>query len=631
MRLLRLLFPLLISGSPVWLLAQNQYATALLPDSLRCQASSVLRFSETVFTVKNLEEATAEQTYAVTILGPTGQKYAQAVEHEDRFQGIKLLEAKLFDSRGQLVRASKKDDIKEYGNNAEYEFSDDRVRVLEMSYPLFPYTVEFKIRRTYTHGFMWILAFEVERLGQSVERSSYALVLPKAYQIRWKGIHTALQPKKTDGETVTWRWTAQHLIARSDEPFNDYPDGVYASIQFAPQQIKMDGHNGDFSSWTSVGHFFYDLNKDRDALSPHMQATVQQLTSGKTITEKIATLYRYLQQNHRYVSIQLGIGGWQTFDAAFVEQKRYGDCKALSNYMLALLRAANIPAYHVIVKAGDEGASPFYPDLPTPIANHMILYVPGADCWLECTSPHHPAGYLGTFTADRDVLLLTPEGGKVVKTPPLQTATNSEVHRLEVRYEEAGNAKVIDHIRLSGSRQERWRYVGAEKKQAEIEQEFVDGMPLDVIKINHLYLNAARDRPELTIDCALEAHGCATRSGKRLFVPLTKTHPFKNPLPVNTKRSLDLVIREGYTWQDTIVLHLPTNFVVENAPTGKKLYSEFGHYDLQVIKGDSMVTVVRYLEMPPIHVPAVRYEEVRQFYQEIAKADGAQLVLVKKE
>ncbi len=60
--------------------------------------------------------------------------------------------------------------------------------------------------------------------------------------------------------------------------------------------------------------------------------------------QKVFALYDYLQKNTRYISVQLGIGGWQPFPADYVATKRYGDCKALSNFMVALLKEAGIKA-----------------------------------------------------------------------------------------------------------------------------------------------------------------------------------------------------------------------------------------------------------------------------------------------
>src|SRR5471030_2459540 len=99
------------------------------------------------------------------------------------------------------------------------------------------------------------------------------------------------------------------------------------------------------------------------------------MTAGlATDKEKVKFLYEYMQHNVRYVSIQLGIGGLKPFSATFVDQKKYGDCKALSNYMCALLKAVNIPAYYAKVRAGTN-EEPCDNSFPFDLSNHIIVCI----------------------------------------------------------------------------------------------------------------------------------------------------------------------------------------------------------------------------------------------------------------
>src|SRR4030095_3800912 len=128
-------------------------------------------------------------------------------------------------------------------------------------------------------------------------------------------------------------------------------------------------------------------------------------------SEKIKRIYEYMQNNFRYVSIQLGIGGYRPFSATFTDQKKYGDCKGLSNYMKAALKSVGIKSHIAIINA-QYNAEPVDPDFPANNFNHAILCVPGKDTiWLECTSSSAEFGKLGTFTENRNALLVTENGG----------------------------------------------------------------------------------------------------------------------------------------------------------------------------------------------------------------------------
>jgi transglutaminase-like putative cysteine protease len=105
----------------------------------------------------------------------------------------------------------------------------------------------------------------------------------------------------------------------------------------------------DFGKWVAV------LNHGRDELPAKTKQEITALTSGmKTVEEKTKVLYEFLQNKTRYVGIQLGIGGYQPFEASVVDETGYGDCKALSNYMVSMLKAVGIKANYCLINAGSN-------------------------------------------------------------------------------------------------------------------------------------------------------------------------------------------------------------------------------------------------------------------------------------
>ncbi len=69
----------------------------------------------------------------------------------------------------------------------------------------------------------------------------------------------------------------------------------------------------------NLGRFCGSLYEGRGQLPEEARRTVHELVSGLSDDrEKIKVLYRFLQQNTHYVGIELGIGGWQPYDASYV-------------------------------------------------------------------------------------------------------------------------------------------------------------------------------------------------------------------------------------------------------------------------------------------------------------------------
>ena len=144
----------------------------------------------------------------------------------------------------------------------------------------------------------------------------------------------------------------------------------------------------------------------------------------KSPLEKAKIVYQFMQNKTRYISVQVGIGGWEPIAANQVDQVGYGDCKGLTNYTKALLDVVGVTSYYTVVYASEKRN--LDKDFASLQGNHVILNIPneGKDIWLECTSQTMPFGFLGDFTDDRDVLVVTPEGGIIKRTAIYKDETN---------------------------------------------------------------------------------------------------------------------------------------------------------------------------------------------------------------
>ena len=163
-------------------------------------------------------------------------------------------------------------------------------------------------------------------------------------------------------------------------------------------------------------------------------------------------IYNYLKKNFRYVSIQLGIGGFKPTSAEITDERKYGDCKALSNYMMAVLNCLNIKSYVALVNAGPRQEA-VDEDFPCNRFNHMIVCIPGEkdSVWLECTSRTTDFGVLGSFTENRNALLITDSiGGVLVPTPRSRPFENAMNTYSTVDLQEDGSGKTKTIFKVSG-------------------------------------------------------------------------------------------------------------------------------------------------------------------------------------
>ncbi len=624
---------IIIFSFPALVKAQN-YNVTLIPDSLLQNAEAVLRFEESKILIHSPKSATYKHKYAITILKESGDEYTRYINHYDKFDKLTDVVARLYDATGKLIKTVKKREM----DDIAYEdritlFRDARVKKYQFYNKSYPFTVEFEEENDLDGLFQLPVWNPVESENFSVQQSNFFVEAPIGYKIHYKLLNATSQPKIAEsGNTTFYQWEVKNIKAIEEEPlmddFNDHIPGVYIT----PSNFEIGGYKGNMDSWNDLGKFIVELNKGRDVLPDNIKQEVHQLTDSlSSVDEKIRVLYNYMQQNTHYILITLGMGGWQPFDASYVAQNKYGDCKALSNYMVSLLKEAKINAKYVLVTAG-AGKRGLWPDFPAPYFNHAIMCVPnGKDTtWLECTSQTESAGFMGTFTCDRDVLLIDEDGGHVVHTPIYSAKNNLESRKVNAIIDENGNLVAEVFTKHSGTQQELQHSLIYDANNEQREKYLNSVISLPTYKVESSDYKEMKGKiPVVDEYLKITSPNYASVSGKRLFIQPNLFNRVSKLTP-DAERQFDIKIQYSYLDIDSINIKIPADYKVESMPKDQSIKNEFGEYKISYQFDGSSIHLVRLHEVNANSFPAREFSTLVSFRNAMYKADWAKIVFVKK-
>ncbi|HEY4334536.1 MAG TPA: transglutaminase domain-containing protein, partial [Puia sp.] len=348
---------------------------------------------------------------------------------------------------------------------------------------------------------------------------------------------------------------------------------------------------------------------------------------------KVYALYQYLQQNTHYISIQLGIGGLQPFSAEYVSTKKYGDCKALANYMVSLLKEAGITGKYVEIEAGDN-AVPLEENFVCHQFNHAISCVPMEKdtIWLECTSQTQSPGFMGSFTGGRKAVLSDEEGGHVVQTPIYSATDNTQSRVIYAKLGPEGDLDAEVNTEYHCVRQETphdaINEMGADQREKYLNNLF--SLPTYKVEKSH-YEEEKGPRPAVREELHVQASNYATVTGRRLFIVPNLFDRSTRRLTADTARKYDYITSQSYTDIDSVVIAIPPGYQPESMPKEIAIDGKFGVYKSSVKYGGDKLTCYRYLQQTANRYPPADYAALVHFYEQLYQTDNQKVVLVKKE
>ncbi|RNC79601.1 MAG: DUF3857 domain-containing protein [Balneola sp.] len=601
---------------------------------LALNAHSTVRLSNTTLDVISPSKALYKVQKAVTIYDKDDKDLAVVYLPYDDFISINYLVANIRDNTGRVIRSFSLGDAGDYSASGGDFFSDNRMKILEMPYNKFPYSIEYEFELEY-NGLLGLPGWWPQLIGQSVEEANFTLIDRGNTGVRFYNKNIDEEPIITETQTAkTYSWSIKNSEAIEREVLGPPSSELLPMVEVAPGKFEMEQTTGNATTWKSFGKWYYELSKDTRELPEEAKKEVDELIAGiSSEKEKVKILFDYLQDRSRYVSIQLGIGGWKPFTADYVFDNSYGDCKALTNYMHAMLEYAGIKAESVLIYRGINEQF-MNVDFPSNQFNHVILKVTlesGEVIWLECTSKYYPPNHIGPDNEGKYALLITEEGGEVIETPSYEYSANLSQTKLHVKVEEDGTTIIENKTKREGILQD---YLlmevlpVSEKEREEWIESQIDVDNTNIIEYSFDEVNSSDDFSIFSFKARLGNYTQA--SNKRIFVPVNKMNRWFFGLDDDEEREQSLYLPYTFMESDSIIFETPEGFSIESAPADVEYTNEFGEFtaDFEVL-GEGKMGYFRTFSITEKMIEPESYNDLKDFFDKVRYADRQQFVLVR--
>ncbi len=626
---------------PGWVLAQKynfpapNYLASNIPDSLKKDANSVVRYAEKNLEVKSISKIVMTSSTVTTLLNSQAEDELSFYYGYDSFTTYNDIDIRVYDANGILDKKYSKKDFQDITSDwsSSTLITDGRYLRLTVGVPSYPSTIEVIYKRT-NDGHIDYDDWYPQYSEQSVQHSSFSVTIPQDQSLRIKSDDLLGQPKiSTDAGIKKYVWTVDNLEAFKYEKWSKSWNYL-PTLKVSPNEFEIDNVKGSLNNWEDFGKFYYGLYSKQLDLSPERELEIQNLTSGlKNDREKIDFLYNYMQQNMRYLSIQLGIGGWKPLAASYVDKNKYGDCKALTNYMQALLKAVNITSYPALVNAGanEERVDAQFSNNQF---NHVILMVPqGKDSvWLECTSQTSVPGELGNFTENRNALIVKPSGSMLISTPASKASANKLSVISDVDIKEDGSAMVKLKISGTGEYREDMIHNFSREKTDDQQEWLVYNLGIkhpDKFSIKHSDEQGSVKTAEVKLEYSKLNEFAA---GSKLFYRSSIQKIWNFDIPDLSDRKTDLFFKSPVTKTDKTVYHLPEGYEPENLPAKVVNQSAFGVFKNEFTYDESTKSIVSTSEMTLYNqrIKAKDSASAKKFFDEVLKSQSRRMIIRKK-
>jgi len=615
------------------------------------KTDAVLLYSEEILNVQANGKIKTTERRAYKILRPGGREHGTVYASFDAETRITAIHGWCIPAQGKDYEVKDKDVIETalFGVEDGELASDARTKVLKIPAPdpgnIVGYEIEHE-DRPYVLQDEW--PFQEE---DPVRESRYTLQLPPGWEYKATFLNYTPVKEASIGNNQ-WQWVVTNVDAvRTERQMPAWPSvaGLMVVSFFAPGGAQTKG----FDNWNDMALWEAGLVRGRRDSSAEIKQKVAALTANETdITKKMAALAKFVQDDIRYVAIELGIGGFQPHAAADVFSHHFGDCKDKATLMSTMLKEIGVDSYYIIINTHRGAVNSSTPAVNW--FNHAILAIKlppqtsdsdvkavfqhktlGRLLIFDPTDEMTPFGYLRGALQANYGLLVADSGGELIELPKLAPSMNGTRRTAKLTLALNGTLTGdVNEIRMGDhAANERYALRSAATEKDKVKPiESVLSESLSNYRLTHATVSnlVHTDQPFL-YDYSLVADNYGKTAGNLLLVrPRVLGSRTSALLETKEPRKYPVEFQGPTLDSDSFEIAIPPGYEISDLPPAVDVDYDFASYHSKTeAKGNELVYTRRF-EVKELTVPVAQLETLKKFYRIIASDERNTAVLQPK-
>ena len=596
--------------------AQGAYNAEVISEKTECLVAS--------------NKLTISYQVLIQINNVRGHKYAKISVPYSGNHKISSLEARIEDTHGNILRNLKKKDIKDVSAFNDMTFyNDEYVKKFELIHNQFPYRIYYSYTYSYDE-FLTITGWSpVYEQKIPTLNSELRVEIPKDYLVNINQQQTNINKQDSTDNTYIYYWKGSYVdVYDDDEIYASQLRSLLPYVRIDPINFKY-GIEGKQNDWVGVGNWESELIDGLNDLPQSEKVKVESLTNScHTDIDKIKALYYYLQDNTRYINVSIDIGGFKPYPASYVAQNKYGDCKALTNYMKSLLEEIGVKSFYTSIYAGNSPIE-IVREFPGQQFNHVFLYIPleKDTLFLECTSKNEPFGYISTFIQNRYALAIDKDNSRFIKVPASGIDDQKIVRKIKISGLPNNCTGIMD-MKCMGEKYEGLNYFQFNLSKNEQNNNVKRYIPFKNYTINkweikEYYRDSAVN--ELHVDCELTNFSKQYGESYMQEPVLALVPNFEKP----ENRSFPVQINYPLYCVDSIYYSSPINYKF-SYPEEFQLDSKYGKYSINYYILNNELLMVRSFILYSQYVSLDQYPEFYTFIKTLLNREAKNIIMLTK-